>query len=866
MIARLVGASCDRAAIVVALGVLLGVLAAVYTERHFAMTTDTLTLMSPDLAWRRNKAVFDAAFPQQSDLIVAVVDGATPELAETGAAALAAQLAARSDLFRSVRRPDAGPFLERYGILLLPVADVAAATKQLIAAQSFLGPLAADPSLRGVMDSLRNVLMAVGQGQAKLGDFGGALGALAGPLEQVVQGKPAFFSWQAMISGEAGLRQTRRIVLLQPKLDNSVLTPGGPARDAIRAATRDLHLDAEHGVRVRLTGSVLLADDEFATLTQHVVPMTAAMIAGVLLMLWCAVGSVRIIACIIATTLLGLVLASGLGLLVVGRFNLISVAFIPLFTGLGIDFAIQFGVRYRAERVVHPELKQALTAAGATVGISLAVAGAAIAAGFFAFIPTDYLGASELGLIAGMGMIIAFLLSITLMPALLTLVRPPGEKEAVGFAALAPLDRFFLRRRRRVFVIAGIAAVLGLALLPLLRFDFNPLDLRSPKVESVSTMMDLLADPDRTPNTIDVLAPTLAAAEALAKRLSALPEVARAVTLSSFVPGNQKEKLALLGDAASLLDLVLDPIDVRPAPSDAETVQSLSETVEALRHAAGSATAARANGPEVEAAGRLAVALATLAAATPEVRARASQTLIAPLTLLLARLRTMLEAGPVTLQTLPPDLVRDWVTPDGRARIQVAPQGDSNDNRTLQRFTQAVRAVAPDVTGVPISIQEAATTVVGAFIRAGIWSFLAITILLAVVFRRARDVILTLIPILLTGLLTLASCVIIDQPLNFANIIALPLLFGIGVAFNIYFVIAWRAGETDFLQSSLARAVLFSALTTGTAFGSLWLSAHPGTASMGLLLMISLGWTLVTTLLFEPALLGPPPAEKSPER
>ena len=148
--------------------------------------------------------------------------------------------------------------------------------------------------------------------------------------------------------------------------------------------------------------------------------------------------------------------------------------------------------------------------------------------------------------------------------------------------------------------------------------------------------------------------------------------------------------------------------------------------------------------------------------------------------------------------------------------------------------------------------------IVNAFIRAGIWSLLTVTIILVVVLRRIRDVVLTLIPILLTGLLTLSSCVLIGQPLNFANIIALPLLFGIGVAFNIYFVMAWRSGKTNLLQSSLARAVLFSTLTTGTAFGTLWLSSHPGTASMGRLLMISLAWTLVTALLFEPALLGPP--------
>jgi hypothetical protein len=227
LIARVVGASCNRATMVVLLGLALTALAAIYTTQHFSMTTDTLKLMSADLGWRRDKAAFEAAFPQQSDLIVAVVDGATPELAENGAAALAARLQARSDLFRSVRRPDAGPFLERNGLLLLPVAEVASATRQLIAAQSFLGPLSADPSLRGIMDSLRDALQGVEQGQAKLSDLKRALGPLAETIEHVVQGKTTFFSWQTIISGDSErLRQTRRIVLMQPKLDNAVLAPG----------------------------------------------------------------------------------------------------------------------------------------------------------------------------------------------------------------------------------------------------------------------------------------------------------------------------------------------------------------------------------------------------------------------------------------------------------------------------------------------------------------------------------------------------------------------------------------------------------------------------------------------------------------
>ena len=158
-------------------------------------------------------------------------------------------------------------------------------------------------------------------------------------------------------------------------------------------------------------------------------------------------------------------------------------------------------------------------------------------------------------------------------------------------------------------------------------------------------------------------------------------------------------------------------------------------------------------------------------------------------------------------------------------------------------------------------MQEAGRTISGAFITAGLLSLAAICVLLIAALRSVKETLFTLAPIVLSGFLTLATCVVIGQPINFANIIAFPLLFGVGVAFHIYFVMAWRAGTGDLLQSSLARAVFFSAMTTGMAFGSLIFSSHPGTASMGKILMISLVWTLITALLFEPALLGPPKRE-----
>ena len=855
LIGRLVAFSAARPWLVLLLGLALSLAALLYTSRHFAMTTDTAELISTDLEWRQREIAYDAAFPQQEDLIVAVIDGATPEIAESAAASLTAALREKPGLFRSVRRPDGGPFFDRNGLLLLPLEEVQATTEQLIRAQPFLGPLAADPSLRGVLGSLSTALEGIARGQAGLGDIAPAATALASSFEAVLAGRPAFFSWRALISGTSpGPRETRRFVLVQPVMDYRALQPGAAGSAAIRDTARQLNLDPAHGVTLRLTGPVPLADEEFASLAEDAGLVTGAMVLALVGILWMAVRSIRFVLAILATTILGLIVTAGLGLLATGRFNLISVAFIPLFVGLGIDFSIQFSVRCLAERMAHPDLREALATAGRGVGRSLALAAAAIAAGFFAFLPTSYIGVAELGVIAGLGMGVAFLLSVTLLPAMLVLMRPPaGGRAEFGYAALAPMEHALHRHRRGVLLVAGLAALGSIALLPLVRFDFNPLHLRSPTVESMSTMADLMADPDRTPNTISILLPSPAEADALARRLEALPEVSRTVSLNSFIPARQEEKLALVQDAAMLIGPTLEAVQPAPPPTDAELVRSLTGTAAALRQAA------TGTGQDEAAARRLADALDRLATGSPAQRAAASEAVIAPLRTLLGQTRALLSAGPVARADLPPELVADWTARDGRVRLEAYPQGDPNDNAVLRRFSAAVQAVVPEAVGVPISIQAAGNSIVTAFLQAGALSAIAVILLLAFVLRRAHDVTLAMLPVLLSGLLTLATCAALDLPLNFANIIALPLLFGMGVAFNIYFVVAWRAGEHDLLQSSLTRAVVFSALTTATAFGALWLSNHPGTASMGRLLMISLGWELVVTLVFRPALLAEPP-------
>jgi predicted RND superfamily exporter protein len=244
------------------------------------------------------------------------------------------------------------------------------------------------------------------------------------------------------------------------------------------------------------------------------------------------------------------------------------------------------------------------------------------------------------------------------------------------------------------------------------------------------------------------------------------------------------------------------------------------------------------------------------------VREKVETTIIEPLRRSLDQLRQELKPQRISTEAIPREFAREWVTPDGRARVQVLPKGDPNDTAVLRDFVSAVLAIEPNATGEAVALYESGNTVVRAFIAAGIFALSAITVLLWITLRRLGDVLLTLVPLLLAGVVTLELCVVFELPLNFANIIALPLLLGVGVAFKIYYIMAWRAGKTALLQSVLTRAVIYSAMTTATAFGSLWMSSHPGTSSMGKLMALALLCTMAAAVLFQPALMGPP-REKS---
>lgn len=858
MLASLVAAIVRLATRIPRLVVLLALAAGVaggnYAVQHFAMDTNSENLVSPKAPWHLNEMAYDKQFPEQDNLILAVIDGATAERADEAADALAASLKKNPALFTVVRRPDSGSYFAHDGLLLLPEKSVRDTMQQLIQAQPFLGGLAADPSLRGVMTTLDSVLQGVAAGRAPLNSLDKPITAFNATLKDVLAKRPAYFGWTSLLGTMApgDLSPTRAFIEIKPVLDYTDLTPGVKATGEIRRVARALKIGPETGVSVRLTGPVPMSDEEFATIADNGLLIASIMGGLMVLMLWLALWSKRMILAVLITMTIGLAITAAIGLYTYGAFNVISVAFIALFVGLGVDFGIQYCVRYRAERHRVHELRPALKEAGRSVGPGLTLAALAAAAAFFSFLPTDYAGLKELGLIAGAGMIVTYVLSITLLPALLMLFKPRSERDEVGWIVLAPLDAFVSARPQRVLRWAVLLGLAGAVAIPFLRFDSNPLDLRSPKTESVATALDLMKNPQTSPNTVSVLRASRQAAKGLAERLSKLPEVAQVLSIDTFLPEDQEAKIAAIKDAANILEPTLNPAFAPPPPSDAETAASLKATAQAL-------TAAAATGQDPKAAAdakALAATLERLAAANPSVRAAAANAFVPGLHTLLGQLQAALQPYPVTFETLPADLKSDWISASGLYRVQVFPSGNANDDRVLTRFTEAVQALAPDAAGTPIVIEESGKTIVNAFLRAGLYSFLSIALILLLALRRFGEVLVALAPLVLAGVMTLASCVALGIPLNFANIIALPMLFGVGVAFDIYFVMAWRNGQRHLLASPLTRAVVMSAATTATAFGTLSISSHPGTASMGIILMLSLGWILVAMLLVLPALLA----------
>lgn len=819
---------------------------------NLRIDTNTADMISDELPWRQDFINYRDGFPARDGNLVVVIDGPDGATIDRYARALVSRLAAEPELFPMVFLPGHGEFFDRNGLLMMPIDELDALYDRLSEAQPLLGSLSGRVNGAGVLAVLDDAITAGEDMPASMGtDIDRILDESAATLAASRQDVERPVQWAGML-GLAAPDTTRQLMLVRPAVEFSRARPARESIERLREMGSDLSAEYNAAVTLRLTGNLAMEDEEMASVVQSArTAGLASLVMVVVVLLWVLRSPVLLVIAVV-TLLTGLCLTAGFAAVAVGRLNLLSVAFAVLYVGLGVDFILHLMLRLRELQAEGVALKPALLETAGGVGGSLLICAITTAIGFLAFVPTDFVGISELGIISGGGMFISLFVSLTLLPALLRLFWRGGGVRHSGRSVV----RFRSDRLppRLVVGVAGVIAVVALWFLPGLSFDGNPIHLRDQSEESVRTLEDLSADSEAPVFNLAVLVGDADEAETVAAAVAALPSVEQTLSLSSLVPADQDDKMFTLDD----IDLVMGSTiaGFAAAPSDA------AEFVAALEQLAATLSAQPANAAQqrwLNEAARWLAAHGGMAANDAQALALQSDAgLRGDLVEQVQKLESGLMAEPFGPDDLPIELKGRWMNDSGQQLVEIVPAEDLSDDEAASRFVAAVQSVAPTATGLPVVYERAAATVTRAFTVALVYAFIAVSLLLLVFMRSLRDALMVLVPIVFAAVVTAGISVGIGLPLNFANIIALPLLIGVGVDSGIHMVHRMRTEppkDGDPLRTSTSRAVFASAVTTIASFGNLAFSVHPGMASMGQLLTIGMLAALFAILIVLPAMM-----------
>lgn len=821
--------------------------------RQLGVNANTDDLFEASLPFRRNDLRVRNEFPLRYNNLLVVIDAPTDVMAGDAARELAKRVEEDPKHFEGSFAPGSGPFWEKNGLLYLHVADLEQLSDDLAGVQPFLAELARDPSIRGLFHLLTELVQHSKTASPEGIDLEKLLGEVVRAVQDAehLQSTPLHFGQLVLRTGSP---KPRRFVLVRPHYDYGEFLFGKAAITRLQHMQKQITAQFP-GTRIRMTGERALEVEEFSLVEGEAALAGISSFVLVALILWYALRSSRLIASTLITLVASLVWTAGFAALAVGHLNVLSIAFAVLIIGLGVDFGTHFCLRYRELRVEGEEHLPAMGATARSVGSSLLLCSATTAIGFYAFVPTRFSGVAELGLIAGTGMIISLIASLTVLPAVISLgLRGGGAHFVTLRGGEIPLPGWPMRHPGPVCAVALLLAVGAGFLAPRLRFDANPLHVRDPRAPAVKTFFELLKGGELNPWSIEVIEPDLAAANAVAKKLERLPSVDSAVTLSSYVPDHQAQKLDTISDMA--LFLGLSQVE-RVAPP---TVSENLDAVARLRKALLVLEKSRGSGQLAQVAGKLAQDLGEFRRA-PDVAGSLHAlrlSLVDPAVERVDLLRRSLQAQRIDLGDLPKTLRERMLSKNGNALVEVNPRGNLNEEATVERFVKQVKTVAPNAAGSAVFQIGAAHTVVSALEEALTLSGVLVTLLLLLLWRSVRDTLLVLAPLVLAALFTAAIAVLIDLPINFANVIVIPLLIGIGIDSGIHLVHRYRELDADsagLMGTSTSRAVLWSALTTAGSFASLAFASHRGLATLGQLLTLGVAVTLACNLLLLPALL-----------
>ena len=849
--------SCDHAWLVVAAFVILAVGGATLAATKLRVDTDPDLMISNELDFKQANHAFNETFPSVDANFLFVVDADKPEDARDAAFRVAERLRAQPALFAHVLAPGTGPFYDDYGVLYAEPGEVKQLVDGIVQSGPMLQGLADQPNLAGLSGLLNEVTAYTQAGRAPEG-VAGFLDQAARTVEGETAGDRKPLDWTALSDDGPKLTEKRWYVLAKPILDFTQLEAAAGPMTAARALLTDPAITGNGSATVRLTGEAAMDAEEFEAVTKGAALAGIVSFVIVSLTIFFGLPSLRLIFPAMALIILGFLINTGFATISIGYLNMISVAFAVLFIGLGVDYAVHVVLRYAEERARGLDRTDSAAAAVTKMGPALGLCTLTTALAFLAFAPTDFVGMAQLGIIASGGMVIAFLASITLVPALLKLIPDNQNKIERKLAHKVAEERApgenssFVRKAATLAVIALAAA--SLFTFPQARFDGDPVNLKDPDAPSVRAFLDVARDEAGVHYTAQYVTDAGPKAREMLAKFKALPEVDKVLMVEEFLPEGQDSKLAELARLTDLVPRTVNSESDIGAPARRRMLDIISQNMTALAATPDAPADLKAS------ATRLKDAIAAFDQAKGQDEDSVRQledALFSGLPAMLSDVNQLATTSRVTIDSLDESIRERYVAADGRWRLEISPAGDMRDEGKLAEFVDAVKTVSGDVMGPAVGVAGSADAVAKSMVLATLAALALVVLIIWPTLRSIRDVALVLAPLLLATSLMIGYTVVFDAPFNFANVIVLPLLLGLGVDSSIHYVMRAREGDngTDVTGTSTPRAVLISAMTTIGSFGTLWLSAHRGMASMGELLTIAILVTLVCTLVVLPQLI-----------
>lgn len=850
--------------------ILLAAFGLQYTVENLSINTDTAELIAPDAPFQQNRRNFEKAFSQDMHTLLVVIESETPELTKTVTKRLSRLLSTEKTTINNVYVPNDNDFFLHNGLLYLDVEELQSLSGTLSEAQPFIGRISQEPHLKGFFTIFEDALISPDKTQDLPIDLASLIDKVTGTLRKSIYGEKALFSWEKLIAKNAltGNHARKGFILVSPKFNYAQIRPAEGAIEAIRSASLKIQDKNLPAVKVWITGEVGLEDDELLGMSTGTFNASIFSIILVCLILLIAYRSFLFMLATFITLALGMVFCGVFAALSVKNLNLISVAFAVSNIGLGVEYAIHFCLRYRDNLLHHIQPERALRSTLMSTSPSLLLCAGTTAIGLYAFIPTDYQGVSELGLLAGTSLFICLLVTLTALPVLLKLIpaslstaisNQESSKHSVFTALSEKLATIPLHYAKSITLITCLLTLISIILVFKVQADFNPINLRDPNTESVIAFKELIKDPETSPMTLTILSKSEQQTKTLQQKLGEIKSVDKTISLFDFIPSEQEDKLAIIEEMSLLLG------------SQAQTFPTLqygvdpTESIVHLIKAIKTTLPTKTDSHEISALNAfkdvledLLLELNTRLEPDRRVFIETIQTaLLGTLPKVMNDLLAGLNAKEISLAELPLDLKERWLSNSGWYRIQISPKHDLNDLVNLEQFITDVQKVAPDTTDLPIMYWESMKEVINAFQTAIIIALITIATLLYAIRRSLTDTLLVMTPLILAGLFTMASTVLTGTPINFANIIALPLLLGVGVDNGIHMVEKLHhslSEKQNIYRSSTARAMFYGALTTASSFAGLAFSPHQGIASMGLIITIGIFWIMTCTFIILPAL------------